>query len=94
MGYEEPNFFKVSESYRLLHDRDLNKKRRKEIRESHSRKLERGERRKKYFISKTKKKRGNKKMLYEIDSRMALPPPNLSDLGPRDTGRVYAYSSK
>ena len=22
----------------------------------------------------------------EIDSRMALPPPNLSDMGPRDTG--------
>ena len=30
----------------------------------------------------------------EIDSRMALPPPNLSDMGPRDTGYMPIHLSE
>ena len=41
--------------------------------------LKRRKGRKKYFFSKTPKKRGNENMLRDIESLMALPPPNLSD---------------
>ena len=44
-----------------------------------------GEGRKKDFRFLNKKKIGKKKMIGEVDSRMTLPPQNLSDICPRDT---------
>ena len=46
------------------------------------------------FFSITQKKRRKKNMLCEVDSRTELPPQNLSDMGPRDTGYIPIHLSE
>ena len=58
-----------------------------------TRKIEKN-RRNTFFFPKPNKKRGQKNMLNEIDSHTALPPPKISDIGPRYIVYMPTYRSE